>query len=78
LRNLTSDVEEIDVEGASVRAVIDELDGRFPGIRRRLCDGDDLKPGLTVSVDGRVSSLGLLEKVGAESEVHFLPAIGGG
>ena len=78
LRSLAGGASEVDVEGSSVRQVIAALDERFPGIRERLCEGDQLRPGLAVAVDGRMSSIGLLQKVGPESEVHFLPAIGGG
>ena len=78
LRALTGGASEVDVEGSSVRHVIAALDERFPGIRERLCEGDQLRPGLAVAVDGRMSSIGLLQKVRPESEVHFLPAIGGG
>ena len=77
-RSLTGGSSDLDVAGATVRQLIEELDARFPGLRRRLCDGDDLKPGLTVVIDGHVSSLGALARVQPESEVHFLPAIGGG
>ena len=44
----------------------------------RLCVDDGLRPGLSVAVNGVVSSLGLLQKVPDGSEVHFLPAVGGG
>ncbi len=54
------------------------MENRFPGIRAKLCDEDELKPGLTVAVDSNVSSIGLLQKLSDDSEVHFLPAIGGG
>jgi sulfur-carrier protein len=40
-------------------------------------DGD-LKPHIAVAVDGEVSVLGVVERVGADSEVHFIPALGGG
>jgi molybdopterin converting factor small subunit len=39
---------------------------------------DDLIPGVAVIVDGETSLMGLLERVQENSEVHFLPAIGGG
>ena len=39
---------------------------------------DDLISGIAVVVDGEVSQLGLLERVKENSEIHFLPAIGGG
>ena len=35
-------------------------------------------PGMAVIVDGETGNVGLLEKVKEDSEVHFLPAIGGG
>lgn len=78
LKPLTGDVEDLEVDAKNVRQVIDELERRFPGIRDRLCDGDELGAGLSVAVDGNVSPLGLLQKLTDESEIHFLPAIGGG
>ena len=78
LRPLTGDVEEVTVDAKNVRQVVAALESQFPGIESRLCDDEGLQPGLTVAVDGNISSLGLLQKVGENSEVHFLPAIGGG
>ena len=75
---LTAGLKEVDVDGGNVRQIIARLENRFPGIRDCLCEEDDLKPGLTVAVDGNVSSLGLVQKVGPNSEVHFLPSIAGG
>lgn len=75
---LTEGVEQIDVEGGTVRQVVAALERRHPGLRERLCDGDRLRSGLSVAVDGNVSSLGLLQKVDPSSEVHFLPSVGGG
>ena len=56
------------------------MEERHPGIKEYLVDDeeDDLIPGLAVIIDGEVSQLGMLDKVGESSEVHFLPAIGGG
>ena len=78
LRALTDGTEELDVDGKNVRDVIENLEARFPGIRDRLCEEDDLKPGLVVAVDGDISPLGLLQKLSENSEVHFLPSVGGG
>ena len=78
MRPLTGGIEDISVPAGNVRQLIDELESRFPGIRDRLCEGDALKPGMTVAVDGNVSSLGLMQKLNEQSEVHFLPSIGGG
>lgn len=78
LRELTGGKDRVELDGSSVRQIVAALDERFPGVRSRLCAGDELRPGLAVAVNGAVSSVGLLQKVPAGAEVHFLPAIGGG
>ena len=78
LRSLTGGAGEVTAEGQTVRAVVEDLETRFPGLKERLCTGSSLRPGLAVSVNGTVSSLGLIQKVPDGCEVHFLPAIGGG
>jgi molybdopterin synthase sulfur carrier subunit len=78
LRDAVGGVEQVEVAGATVRQIVKALEARFPGVGERLCAGDALRPGLTVAVNGTVSSLGMLQKVPDGSEVHFLPAVGGG
>ena len=78
LRVFADGTESVDVEAGSVRQAIERLDALFPGIADRLRQGDELRPGLSVSVSGRVSGLGLFQKVSPGDEVHFLPAISGG
>jgi sulfur-carrier protein len=78
LRPRAGGVESLEVPGRSVREVIAALDAQFPGLGHALCEGDSLRAGLTVVVDGDVSPSGLLQKLAPENEVHFLPAIGGG
>ena len=78
MRPLTNGQERLDVTGATVRQIIQELDRQFPGIQARLCQGDELQPGLAVAVDGHLSTRGLSHKLQPTSEVHFLPAISGG
>lgn len=78
LRELTGGAAEIAVDGQTVGEVVDALERRFPGIRQRLCRGDALAPGLQVSIDDVMTTRGLRARVRPESEVHFLPAIGGG
>ena len=48
------------------------------GIAARLVVEDRIAPGLAVSIDGVVTSRGLLARVSPDSQVHFLPAFGGG
>jgi sulfur-carrier protein len=78
LRDLTGGQETVSAPGASVRQVIEELDRLYPGVRSRLCDGDQLRPGLAVVVGTEVARRGLSQPVDPDSEVHFLPAIAGG
>ena len=78
LRDMTGGRVEISVEGDTVRDLVDALEGHYPGIKSRLCRGDSLAAGLQVSVDHVLTTRGLRAKVRPESEVHFLPAIGGG
>jgi molybdopterin synthase sulfur carrier subunit len=78
LRPRADGAESLEVPGRSVREVIAALDARFPGLGDALAEGDSLRAGLTVVIDGNVSPQGLWQKLEPESELHFLPAIGGG
>lgn len=78
LRPLVGGHEMVAAEGVTVREVIDDLDRRFPGLKDRLCQGGALRPGLAVVIGSTTAPLGLLERVGPDDEIHFLPVIGGG
>lgn len=78
LRSLTNGADHVTLEAVNVRDVVNALEEQFPGIKARLCTGDELSTSLQVSVDGVMSTRGLAAKVKPDSEVHFLPAIGGG
>ena len=78
MRALTHELERVEVSGTNVRQVLEALEAQYPGIKARLCLGEELRPGMAVAVDGNMSSLGLRQKLLPTSEVHFLPAIGGG
>ena len=80
MQSVTGGQERVQVDGSTVRQLVNNLDKQFPGLKAILYDEDvdDIMPGLAVIVDGEASQLGLLERVGEDSEVHFLPAIGGG
>jgi molybdopterin synthase sulfur carrier subunit len=78
LREFTGGESEVVVEGNTVGDVVDALDRRFPGMKSRLCRLESLAPGLQVSVDEVMTTRGLRAELQPESEVHFLPVIGGG
>ena len=80
MQALTQGQQQVQVEGSTVRQVVNNLERLFPGAKAFIYDeeAEDLLPGVAVIVDGEASQLGLLERVREDSEVHFLPAIGGG
>ncbi len=78
LVDLTGGKQEIEISGATVREIIDNLELAYPGIRERFMDGNYLRPNISVAVDGEISPLGALERVEPSSEVHFVAAIRGG
>jgi molybdopterin synthase sulfur carrier subunit len=78
MRNLTAGRERIDAPGKTVREVIAALDAAYPGLKDRLCRGDEIDPAISVWVDGRIPPLGLMQAVGEHSEIVFLPAVAGG
>ena len=80
LQHITGGKDRVMIPGSTVRQLVNNLEKEFPGIKENLYDEelDDLMPGLAVIVDGEASQLGLLERVKEDSEIHFLPAIGGG
>jgi molybdopterin synthase sulfur carrier subunit len=78
LRSLTRGIERVEAPGENLRQVIAALEAAYPGLGDRLLKDDGISPGLAVSIDGAFTNRGLLAKVQPESEIHFLPAIGGG
>lgn len=80
LQKYTGGQQQVIVGGTSVRQVVNNLEKVFPGIKARLCnlEEDELLPGVAVIVDDETTPLGLMETVNEGSEVHFLPAVGGG
>jgi molybdopterin synthase sulfur carrier subunit len=77
-RDLTGGTADVQLEGHSLKQIVAGLEARFPGIAARVCDDGGIVGGLAVSIDGAISSRGLLAPVEPHSEIHFLPAIGGG
>ena len=78
LRTLTGGNECVDIEGATLRDVVVALESAYPGLQAKLCNGDEIRPELSVSIDDAIVSTGLAEVVPPDCEIHFLPALGGG
>ncbi|MEX2113074.1 MAG: MoaD/ThiS family protein [Pirellulales bacterium] len=77
-RDLSGGIADVELTGATLGEIVAALDERFPGVAARANLDDALMPGLAASIDGVVTSRGLLARVQPTSEIHFLPAIGGG
>ena len=78
MQRLTGGQAQVEVEGATVREIIANLEAAFPGFKERICENDRIRSSLSVAVDGQISNEGMRRKVGTSSEVHFLPALAGG
>jgi molybdopterin synthase sulfur carrier subunit len=78
LRSLSRGEQQVTIEASTVRQIITRLEALYPGMEDALVEDGDLRPHIAVAVDGEVSVLGVVERVGADSEVHFIPALGGG
>ena len=78
LRKFTGGLERVEVQGSTIREVVQNLGRRFPGIDKQLLEDGDIRPSVAVSIDGEVATGGVLDAVGDHSEVHFIPALGGG
>ena len=78
MQKLSDGNNRVQVEGTTVRQIVNNLDEQYPGFKDRLVEDGRIKGNISVAIDGEITPLGMLEKVGESSEVHFLPAIGGG
>ena len=80
VQRATGAPERVRVSQGTVRHIIRALDEMHPGVWAELMDPDEdrIKPGIAVAIDGETNHLGLIQRVGEDSEVHFIPAIGGG
>jgi len=81
LRALTKGSAEVQAKGASVAAVVDDLERQFPGLRERLVDeGGELRRFINIYVneedirflDGKKTALK------ESDQVSIVPAIAGG
>ena len=78
MQGLTDGRQTVQIEGSTVRQIVENLEKAHPGMKERLVESGRIRPNISVAVDGEITPLGMLEKVAESSEVHFLPAIGGG
>ncbi|MDP7638223.1 MAG: MoaD/ThiS family protein [Candidatus Hydrogenedentes bacterium] len=78
MQSLCGGKPTVEVDGSTVRQVVEALDRAYPGMEARLVESGRIRSNISVAIDGEVTTLGMIEWVGENSEVHFLPAISGG
>ena len=81
LRKFTNDTELVEVQGATVGEIFNQLEARFPGLQARLCEeSGELRRFINVYVDGEdIRFLERLQTPVAETaEISIVPAIAGG
>ncbi len=71
-KQFTGGQEKLRVDAKDVRTLLRALDADFPGL------GKVLQTDMAVAIDGQIYHDALLEPIGADSEICFLPAIEGG
>ena len=80
LRTYTDGAKAVDAQGASLSALIDDLEANHPGIKDRLIENGDLRRFVNVYVnDEDVRFIGGLEaELKDGDQVVVLPAVAGG
>lgn len=72
VRDFTGGLDAFDVEARTVRALIRELDARYPGL------GDLVEASMAIAIDGEIFQDAMGAELGEHSEVVLIPKISGG
>lgn len=80
LRTLTGGEESVEASGANVRALIDNLESKHPGLKDRLLDDKGVRRFVNIYVgDEDIRFLdGLDTELKGSEEISIVPAIAGG
>jgi sulfur-carrier protein len=80
LRTLTGGLDEVSAQGGTVRAVIDDLEHHYPGMRDRLCDEKGVRRFVNIYAnDEDIRFLENLDTAVRDGDsVQIVPAIAGG
>lgn len=78
LRSYTGQRKEVEADGATVGALLDDLDRRFPGIRFRVVDEQDgIRPHVRIFVNEEAAA-GVDVPLTPNDEVFLMQALSGG
>lgn len=70
--DFTGGVSTFEVEALTVRALMRELEDRFPGL------GEFVEDQMALAIDGEIFQDTLGAEIGADSEIVLIPKIAGG
>lgn len=71
LRACTDGEERVQIDAKRVKELIDALVARWPALEEPLSQ-------MAVAIDGEIHGSALFRPLGPQSEVHFVPKLGGG
>ena len=71
-REFTDGVSEFEIDAATVRRLILELEKRFPGL------GDYVERRMAIAIDGEIHQDSYGSLLQPDSEVFLIPKVGGG
>jgi sulfur-carrier protein len=81
LRALTNGEEVVTASGRSVSEIIEDIDGKYPGVRDRICEADG-KVRRFVNIFVNEEDIRFLDNlqtpISENDEVSIIPAIAGG
>lgn len=72
LRHATDGKDEVEVEAANFRQLLDQLSTKYPGLRPQI------ERGVSLALDGRIYREAWFTEIGPESEVVLMPYMTGG
>ncbi len=81
LRRYTNSQSKVELSGATIQQLIDNLEAEFPGVKSRLCDDNgQIKRYVNVFINGEeIRTLqGADTPVADKDEVSIIPAMAGG
>ncbi len=78
LREITGGQSRVEIDATTAGEAVDLLEARHPGIKAHLLDGDRLRPGLALYLDGAEVATGLRTRLTVTSKLYFLAAQSGG
>ena len=72
-KSFTGGESELEIFAANIRQLIRELDEKYPGLGTEISNGS-----ISLAIDGDIYQDAFMEDLQPDSEVAFLPKIGGG